>query len=164
MQRERPRPPFDAWPGHRVVNGVGHAWFGEPAVLVNQSVIEHADVEAALRLQDLIDEVRAATIDECTPAGGLAVIHDWRSLRSHDPAARPAFLARMRSRPKGYLRMAIVIVDGENRFLRMAIEMGNLLAATVTGGRVEVVPTPHAALARLGARPRAAGARFPVMG
>lgn len=161
MTVERPRPPFDGWPAHRALPGIGHAWYADPAVLVNQSTIEHADRAAATRLQDLIDEVRLAVPEECSAAGGLAVIHDWRLLRSHDPAARAAFLSRMRARPKGYLRMAIVIVDGENRFLRAAIEMANLLTATVTGGRVEVASSPQQAIARLQVRPRPSGSRFP---
>ncbi len=164
MSPDRPRPPFDAWPGYRAVPQLGHAWYGEPGVLVNQASIQHADVAAAVAIHDLIDWVLEHEGDSVRAAGGLAVIHDWRTIRTHDSAARAKFIERMRRRPKGYMRMAIVVVESQNRLLRMAIETANLVAATMTGGRVEVVNTPFEAIARLGARPRPAGARFPGEG
>lgn len=157
----RPRAPFDAWPSAVVVPRIGFAWFADPAVLVVQSHIDHATIESATRVHDLIDRVLAAEPDAVAAAGGLAILHDWRSLRGHDAAARPAFLERMRRRPKGYLRMAVVVLGTSTRLLRLAVETGNLLAATVSGGRIEVVGSPSEAIDRLHARP---SGRFPRRG
>lgn len=156
-----PRAPFDSWPAHRSLGEFGHAWWAEPAVLVFQSAVTHADVAGAIALQDLIDEVRAASAPTIEAEGGLVCIHDFRSLKTHDSAARAKFVERMRRRPKGYLRAAVVVLDTQNRFLRLAIETANLVAATFASGRVEVVSTPVDAIARTHARPGRPGARFP---
>lgn len=156
-----PRAPFDRWPAHRLLGEFGHAWWAEPAVLVFQSAVPHADVAGAIALQDLIDDVRAAAAPAIARAGGLVCIHDFRSLQTHDSAARAKFVERMRRRPKGYLRAAVVVLETQNRILRLAIETANLVAATFTGGRVEVVSTPLDAIARAGARPGPPGTRFP---
>lgn len=162
----KPRAPFDTWPAQRPLvssaHGVfGHAWWAEPAVLVFQSSVTHADVAGAIALQDLIDEVRDAARPAIDGAGGLVCIHDFRSLETHDSAARAKFVERMRRRPKGYLRAAVVVMDTQNRFLRLAIETANLVAATFASGRVEVVSSPAEAIARVGARPSPVGTRFP---
>lgn len=157
----KPRAPFDAWPAHRPLLAFGHAWWAEPAVLVFQSSVTHADVAGAIALQDLIDELRVAARPAIEAAGGLVCIHDFRSLQTHDSAARAKFVERMRRRPKGYLRGAVVVLETQNRFLRLAIETANLVTATFASGKVEVVGNPIDAIARVGARPSAPGTRFP---
>jgi hypothetical protein len=159
--RSPPRFPFNGWPVQWWHESVGYAWFVEPGVFISQLAVERATVEVAERIQDAFDAVLAVEGERLRAIGGIAVIHDWRSMQSHEPRARRAFTDRMRRRPKGYLKEAVLCIH-LNPLTRLAVEVSNLVVAVVSpGARLRVVNDPEPELERLGVRVPAPGTRFP---
>jgi hypothetical protein len=115
--------PFETWPVQRAGDGV-LVWRHSPGVLVTQSsesCATPAAMEAVSKGVDLLVEH-----DLCAERGGLLLFHDWRTFQRYDSAARQHLLARMRARPKGYVRRTIVVVP-PTAFWRMAIAGANVI-------------------------------------
>lgn len=156
-----PRPPFAGWPVQVVDARIGYVWFVAPNVFVSQAHVRHASVECAHAIHDWIDRVHAARRAEIDDAGGLACLHDWSALEGYDAAARRAYQERMRSRPRGYLKLAYTVVPASSPLLRMAVEAGNLAAQIGSGGRIMLATDAASALAKLRIHAPAASERFP---
>lgn len=155
-----PRYPLTGWPIQIVEPRVGYVWFVEPNVFVNQTHVARADAATANAVHDWIDEALAARAAEVAAAGGLVILHDWRSLEGYDVEARRVFLDRMRARPPGYLKAAHAFVRPTPLF-RMAIQAANLVAALGGGGKVALGLDPDPVLARLGIVAPRAGTPYP---
>lgn len=156
----RPRAPFETWPVQAVDERFGFGWWTAPAILVCQATVERATAENAAVVQSWIDAALEERAREVREAGGLFIFHDWRSVRSYDSSARKTYLARMRARPRDYLRHSVTVVAA-NPMLRMAVETGNLVASMVTGRKVELAHDPAAVIAAHDIRSPPSGARFP---
>jgi len=155
-----PRFPFTGWPVQVTDARLGYLWHVAPNFFLNQTQIRHADANAANALHDWIDRLLAARRDEIAGAGGLVILHDWRSLEGYERDARRVFQARMRARPAGYLKTGYTIVPSTPLF-RMAIEAAGLAAVLGSGGRVELGTDPEPILRRLRIAPPSAGMAFP---
>ena len=155
-----PRFPFTGWPEQIVDPRLGYIWFVAPNVCINQAHVRRADVAAAEAVHDWIDRALAAEPKAIANAGGLIVLHDWRTLDGYDGEARRVFVERMRSRPKGYLKTAYAIIPSTPLF-RMAIQAANLAAALGAGGRIELATDPEPILRRLAVSPPREGTPFP---
>lgn len=141
---------------------VGYAWYVEPGVFISQLCVQHATVETAIALQDVVDDVLQVEGEHLKALGGLSVLHDWRAMESYEPRARRVYTERMRQRPVGYLKNAVLCVH-LNPVLRLAMQTGNLIAAVVAPrARVRIVDDPEPLLARLGVRVPARDAPFPA--
>jgi hypothetical protein len=155
-----PRSPFNGWPVQGVDPRFGYLWFVEPNVFINQAHVRHADVAAANAVHDWIDRALAARGETIARAGGLVAVHDWRALEGYDGDARRAFIARMRSRPPGYLKAAYAVIPNTPLF-RMAVQAANLASALGVGGNVELASDPRPILDRLGVAAPQAKTPFP---
>jgi hypothetical protein len=67
----------------------------------------------------------------------------------------------MRSRPRGYLKLAYTVVPASSPLLRMAVEAGNLAAQIGSGGRIMLATDAASALAKLRIHAPATSERFP---
>ena len=155
-----PCAPLDSWPVQAFDPRFGFAWWSDPATLVCQAVVERATAENAELVQSWIDLALRHRADDVAAAGGLFIFHDWRSVRSYDIEARKAYLARMRARPRDYLRHSVTVISA-SPLLRMAVETGNLVASMVAGRRVEIAHDAVAVMREHAIRPPALGTRFP---
>lgn len=154
-----PRAPFDRWPQHVYDPAFGFGWYAEPAVFVSQAHLETGTLAAAQVVQGWIDDLLRTRESEIRAAGGLFVFHDWSEVAGYTSEARKHYLARMRSRPRDYLRHSVTCIRPSPLF-RMAVEAGNLVAALTARAKVELASDPAAALAAHGIRPPAPGSRF----
>jgi hypothetical protein len=136
---DRPRAPFDAWPVQAFDPAFGYAWYARPAALVMQASVEHGTARAVGVLHDFIDRALAAREGEVRAAGGLLIVHDWRAVRGYDREAGAAFAERVGRRDPGYLRRAVVVVQGGRALLYAAVEGVAFLAAVAPDARVEIV-------------------------
>jgi hypothetical protein len=157
---QRALAPFADWPVQVFDPRLGFAWWARPAVFVSQSIIERGDVPAVEVVQGWIDGCLRERGDEIRDAGGLFVFHDWRTLRGYSSEARAAYLARMRARPKDYLRHSVTCVP-VHPLVRMAVEAGNLVAALTARAKVEIASDPARVLAQHTIAPPTIGAPFP---
>ncbi len=140
----------------------GYAWWAPGAVFVNQPRKDRAEVADAHFVHDLIDQCLASCPDDVAASGGVTIVHDWRALQHYDAAARPAFMARMKNRPPGYLKCAVAVLRPDvSAILRMAVEGANLFAAIALQRDIRVAFDIDAEVARVGVTAPAAGARFP---
>lgn len=134
-----PAAPLDRWPLQLHVADFGYFWFGQPAVLVDQTLHAHATERDATLIHDVVDQVLVDRKEEVEAAGGLFVVHDWRSLETYGGDARRTFMARMRRRKPGYLRGAVAVLPkAASPLLRMALEGANLFAAVALHRRIQV--------------------------
>jgi hypothetical protein len=156
----RPQPPFADWPIQVFDARMGFGWWARPAVFVSQAIIERGDVPAVDAVQGWIDACLRERADEVRAAGGLFVFHDWRTLRGYSSEARALYLARMRARPKDYLRHSVTCVP-VHPLVRMAVEAGNLVAALTARAKVEIAADPARVLAEHGILPPIVGSPFP---
>lgn len=154
------RVPFDLWPVQRFDPVFGFVWYTAPAALISQTTVPHITLAAVRTLQDHIDRAIEHRRVENAQAGGLLIIHDWRIVKGYDQDARREFFARMRGRPRAYMRHAVTCVS-LSPILRMAVEAGNLVATLVSGAKSEVASDPAPVLRQWGVVPPAPGARFP---
>jgi hypothetical protein len=147
-----PRAPFDRWPTHVFDPAFGYAWYARPAVYVTQAHIDTGTLAAAHVVQSWMDELLRTRDAEIRAAGGLFVFHDWSTVGGYTSEARQHYLARMRARPRDYLRHSVTCIRPSPLF-RMAVEAGNLVAALTARAKVELASDPAAALAahRIGA-------------
>ncbi|WP_157068904.1 hypothetical protein [Sandaracinus amylolyticus] len=159
-----PRAPLDSWPVQAFDARFGLGWWTDPAVLVFQATVEQATAENAELVQSWIDLALRHRKEEIAEAGGLFIFHDWRSVRAYDTEARKAYLARMRARPRDYLRHSVTVISAASPLLRMAVETGNLVASMVAGRKVEIAHDPVAVMREHEIRPPAIGTRFPGTG
>jgi hypothetical protein len=125
----------------------GFAWYTGSGILITQVCAERGTAPVATILSNWIDETLASHREEIAQSGGLFAVHDWRQVRRYDSAARSVWFERMKKRPKGYLRKAIVII-ADNPLLKMAVAGGNLLAAISLDGhtKVELASDIHAVM------------------
>jgi hypothetical protein len=155
-----PRSPFDHWPIQAYDPVFGYAWYAKPAAFVSQAHITQGTEEAARCVQDWIDLVLQHRAEEIDKAGGLLVFHDWRMAEGYTSAGRNLYLARMRARPRNYLRHSVTCIKSSPLF-RMAVEAGNLVAALTARARVELAPDPVLPLAMHGIERPPPGSAFP---
>jgi hypothetical protein len=148
------------WPVQAVDSRLGYVWFVAPNVFINQAHVRRADAAAATAVHDWVDRALGASGQAIAAAGGLVVVHDWRTLEGYDADARRIFLDRMRARPPGYLRAAYAVVPSTPLF-RMAIQATNLAAALGIGGNIELASDVVAVLERLRVVAPKTGTPFP---
>jgi len=135
----RPAAPLDRWPLQLHVPEFGFFWFGQPAVFVDQTTHANATERDATLVHDVIDQLLVDRSEEVEAAGGLFIVHDWRSLETYEGDARRTFMARMRQRKPGYLRGAVAVLPkAASPLLRMALEGANLFAAVALSRRIQV--------------------------
>lgn len=161
MLGKRPEPPFSNWPVQIYEEGLGFAWYAEPAVFVLQTEADYGTVPYVERFNDLIDRVLAVRAESVERASGLFILHDWRKMTGYDKAARSRAIERMRARESGYSRRTVVAVNPQSRLLRMAVEAVNLFAVVTLRSKVELVTDPGPVIARAGIIPPEPGSRFP---
>jgi hypothetical protein len=131
-----------------------------PGAIVTQTTVSLGALATAEAIIAHSTAVLQACRDEIRAAGGLVVLHDWRSIRSIDPGVRQRFTRSMANRAVE-TRGVHVVIAPSSRVLRMAVEAGNLFATVVLRSQVQVHTSANAALATLGIRPPAPGSRFP---
>src|SRR5262245_12579776 len=158
--KPRARPPFDSWPVQERDPRFGYAWWRDPAVLVTQAIVDRGTLDAAKAVQGFIDDALEHAAADVKRAGGLLVLHDWRTVETYDGAGRSYYLERMRARPRDYLRHTITVVR-DGAFFRIAVGMANLVARVTAHAEVELAHDVDAAVAKLGIRPPPIGGRFP---
>lgn len=154
-----PKTPFQDWP-IQIETPSFYAWYTEPGVFVSQVLVEHATGKDAEALTRLIDHVLLAKENELTTLGGLLAIHDWRAMKSYEPAARAVFMQRVRTHKRGKFRDAVVAIN-VSPILRMAIEAANTFLVLATGRNVHAVSGLAPSLAKYGVKRPVEGARFP---
>lgn len=152
--------PFDRWPVQAFEPAFGFLWYTRPAVLVTQATVPHITLAAVRVVQDHIDLALSHRKTENAEQAGLLIVHDWRMVTGYDRDARVEFFARMRGRPRSYMRHAVTCV-ALSPILRMAVEAGNLVATLVSGAKSEVGSDPAPVLREHKVEAPPAGARFP---
>lgn len=157
----RPRPPFLSWPVQLCDPAFGYIWFAHPAVIATQTTIEHGDLAWATYVHDRIDQALEHAATEVAQSGGILFIHDFRSLRSYDKAARLEYLQRMRRRRQGYSRGTIVAIRTDQPLLRMGIQAANLLLAVAVKAPLSMIDDPREAVETSVQSPPAASETFP---
>jgi hypothetical protein len=151
MYTSTPLSPLDRLPAPRILTGMGfYWWMPQKAVLITQMLKSHATVAACIAFHDLIDDLLTREKHLADAAGGITFVHDWRALRSFEEGVREEFVRRMRQRPRGYQRLAMVILNAENTAIQMAVMAGNAVAALATGRRVQITSDAQAALESVG--------------
>ena len=143
-----PQRPFDKWRIQHADPNYGYAWYCGDGLIVSHITVAHATVAVARAYHDYEESILRDQTEEIRRAGGLFVIHDWRALQSYDGEARTVWQARMRERPKGYLKGSIVCVGKANKLLRMAVEAANLVASVTHSAKVELTTDLDKALRR----------------
>ena len=138
------RPPFASWRMHFFNPAFGFAWYMAPDTLVTQSTPAAADLAAAKVMTSLGDRIVKHDLEAVRAAGGLRIVHDWRSFRSYKADAREWLFQAMRSWPKGAVReMHVAIPD--TPLWHMAVSAGNLLyalagiPAPITAANIDVL-------------------------
>ena len=129
-----PAAPFSNWPIQLNDPDVGFAWHVGNSTIVTQISSDHGTAHTATVLSDWLDQLVARHKAEIESGNGLIAIHDWRKVKRYDSAARVIWFERMKQRPKGYLRKAVVIT-ADNPLLKMAIAGGNLILAVLSGSQ-----------------------------
>jgi len=155
-----PRPPFDRWPIQLHDPAFGFGWYTRPVAFVTQAIITTGTLEAVRVVQGWIDLLLRERAEEIRDAGGLFVFHDWNETTGYTSDARKHYLARMRARPRDYLRHSVTVVRPHPLF-RMAVEAGNLVAALTARAKVELASDAATALAAHRIEPPALKSRFP---
>ncbi len=147
-----PSEPFLGWSQAHHLEGYGFVWWlkGHGA-LVTQTTVEHADAIFTTAISDYLDDnILARHWGYLQARGGLTLVHDWRSVRSYDQAAAADFVARMRRRPKGYLKLSCMVLPTHNTLVRYAVHTASAIASLTVGRTVEITASPAVALARAG--------------
>jgi hypothetical protein len=157
----RPQPPFESWPRQAFDPVFGYLWYAQPAIVVTQSIIEHASVAMATFVHDLIDQVIEYAAQDIAQHHGLLFIHDFRSLSGYETEARLEFLARIRRRTPGYTRGTVVAIRMDQPLLRMGVQGANLLLSVAMKAPVSMVSDPAEAVALEVRRAPCAADRFP---
>jgi hypothetical protein len=141
-----PQPPFDRWPVQHEIPRFGYAWYCERGLIVSHLTVTHGTKEGASAYHDYESSILRLHAAEVEQAGGLFVIHDWRSMATYDAEARRIWQERMKSRKKGYLRGSVVCLVRAAPLLKMAVQAANLWASVLHGAKVELTTDIHAAL------------------
>jgi hypothetical protein len=140
-----PAPPFKTWPIQVADPRFGYLWKTAPNIVITQASFPEVSEAVVGAFHDALDAVIQAEAKAIAEHGGLVMIHDWRALRGYDTAARRLFMARMKTRAPGYLKVAVVVVP-DTPLLRMAVQTAELLLATGLGGSLRLVSDVEAAL------------------
>ena len=138
--------PFDRWPVQHDDPRYGYAWYCGRGLIVSQTTVSHGSKEAAYAYHDYEGTILRLHAEEIAAAGGLFVIHDWRTLATYDTEARRVWQERMKSRKKGYLRGSVVCLTQAAPLLKMAVQAANLWASVLHGAKVELTSDIRAAL------------------
>ena len=152
MSGESPRPPYDDWPVQIVAPPFGFGWY-LPAVgvLVTQSTATDGTVAVVDALNDMLDRVFAEREAEYARFGGLVLLHDFRSVRRYESAARQHFADRLRSRAERFKPRRVLVALPESPLFKMAVQTVNLIQALIPGyqARTEMVTNLEKVLAEL---------------
>jgi len=149
-----PVEPFAGWSRAGHLRGYGFVWWlKREGALVTQTTVEYADEAFSTALHDYLDDILARHWGYLQTRQGLTVVHDWRSVRSYDQTAAVAFVARMRRRPKGYLKLSCMVLPTHNTLVRFAVHTASTIASLTVGRNVEITASPYVALARAGISP-----------
>jgi hypothetical protein len=132
------RPPFDRWAVQHQDPHYGYAWYCGGGYIVSHITAPHGTARAAHSYHEFEERVLREHADDCARAGGLFVVHDWRTMETYDADARRVWQERMRARAKGYLRGSIVCVSSAGALLRMAVQAANVVASISHGAKVEL--------------------------
>lgn len=124
-----PRAPFDRWPLHLFDPSYGHCWWvADAAAIVTQTICTYGHAEGAAHMSDWVDACLAHEKPALEAAGGLLILHDWRSLQAYDSKSRVLINDRMKRRPKGYARRTMCVVR-PTPLWRMALTVTDLTYA-----------------------------------
>lgn len=135
------------WPRHWVRPEYGFVWIvEEPAAIVTQSLVEHAADASIDALHDVFDELVEGGFLDAHPRALL--LHDWRSIKSHDSTARSTWSRRSRARGDVFKKVGTSYVAlSASSIVRMTIQAGALAAQLATGGPpVRVIEDPAVVL------------------
>lgn len=132
-----PAAPFAGWPIQCSDIDVGFAWYAGNGIIVTQITGVYGSARVATVLSDWIDLLLDTHNAEIADAGGMLGIHDWRRVKKYDSDARRIWIDRIRQRPKGYLRKAVVIVS-DNPLLKMAIAGVNMIVSVASRGEGQI--------------------------
>lgn len=110
---------------------MGYVWFYEKNLtLITQTTIEQGTPESAHSLVRDIDEIMKRVGDRVRAGESLTILHDWRSLKRQDPAARAIINRSVRQRPKGYCGRAFLVVE-PNPIWKLAFAVTDMIFATL---------------------------------
>jgi hypothetical protein len=154
------QPPFDRWPVQHVDPHYGYAWYCGRGLIVSHIMVTHGTVAAAHAYHDFEGRIMEEQADEIAEAGGIYVVHDWRTMVTYDGESRRVWQSRMQLHKKGYLRGSTVVLLKAMPLLRMAVQAVNLVASMTNNGKVEIMTDIDAALAAHEAEPPALSRRF----
>ncbi|HET6335821.1 MAG TPA: hypothetical protein VFG30_21495 [Polyangiales bacterium] len=128
-RNEIPQPPFDRWPRHTFHVEYGFAWYcSAQRALITQTTVNHARREGGLVLCDWIDTALREDGAAIDAAGGLFLLHDFRSLAGYDTETRMVINERIKLRKAGYSRRTIMVVRPTPMW-RMAMRVTDLTLA-----------------------------------
>lgn len=144
------RPPFEHWPIEFYDPRFGYAWYCGEGRIVAHVTSTHGTAAAAHVYHDYESRVLEEHADDVRRHDGIFVIHDWRAMKTYDAAGRHAWQARMRAKPKGYLRGSVVCLVKATPLLKMAVQAVNLYASVTHGAKVEISVNLHAVLRQNG--------------
>lgn len=108
--------------------------------------------EHGVRLSQLVDEYAHGHPTEVDAAGGLVLLHDWRSFYTYDPALRSFYLERMMQR-RSYKVKHIAVVARVHGFVQMAVRTIGLVTLRTLGTGIAVVEDPQPVLDEFGLEP-----------
>lgn len=146
-----PNAPFDRWRKYAFVNDLGYCWWlPEKGALVVQTSITHGDMRGSEALQDYLDKLLARESEVIAQFGGLAIVHDWRSVQTFDSGAAAHTVQRIRERPRNYLRSLALIITAENSFVQVSLQMASSIFAFKMSKKIVFTKDPRAALQSAG--------------
>jgi hypothetical protein len=155
----RPLAPFGEWPV-QVETDHFFFWYVKPCAFVSQAKAKHGTLTMAREVTDHIQKIFIACAADVHTAGGLLIIHDFRSFESADQDARDHINKRTRERAKGLVRGGATAIS-LNPVLRIAVRAAGTIAALSKGHVIEVVSEPSGALKKHEVERPPPGSRFP---
>ena len=128
-QHGRPEPPFEQWPLHTFHRDYGFAWYcTQSAAIITQTTVAHARPGGGLVLCDWIDTALREDGPNIDAAGGILLVHDFRSLTGYDTETRVLINERIKLRKPSYSRGMITVVRPTPMW-RMAMRVTDLTRA-----------------------------------
>jgi hypothetical protein len=124
-----PSAPFERWPIQVFHPDYGFAWYSSAhKALVTQTHVTHARPAGGHVLSDWIDAALREDAAGVEAAGGLFLLHDFRSLVGYDAETRTIVNDRIRARKPDYARRIIIVVRPKPIW-RMAMHVTDLTLA-----------------------------------
>ena len=154
-----PRNPLHDWPVQVATAGF-YAWYAEPCAFVCQTVVDRGtrrDAEEITRLVDVVIDERGEDVKR---AGGLLILHDWRTMKGYDADARAYMMDRVRSHTRGRVREIVIVIEMSPLF-QLALGAANAFFVLATGKNLRTANAVAPELIRYGIKKPLDGTRFP---